>query len=137
MQPVARKIPAAVVIGLIAAVALDTVIQVAWKRAVAEVPGDASFATVARAAGTSPFFYAAMAAFTAQFFNWLRVLKRADLSFAQPFTALSYVTVLAISGRALHETISAPKITGVALIFIGVFFISRTPFRTADGAGTR
>ena len=134
MNPAAKKIPGAVVGGLIAAIVLDTVIQVAWKRAVAGIPAEASFAAIAGAACLNPFFYAAMGAFAAQFFNWLRVLKHADLSFAQPFTALSYVSVLAISGRALHENISAAKIAGVALIFVGVFFISRTPFRTTEGA---
>jgi drug/metabolite transporter (DMT)-like permease len=134
MIAASKKIPAAVVGGLIAAIALDTVIQVAWKRAVGAVPAGASFGTTLGAAAASPFFYAAMAAFAAQFYNWLRVLRRADLSFAQPFTALSYVSVLAISGHALHENISAGKVAGVALIFAGVFLISRTPFHTAGGA---
>lgn len=133
MKPAASKIPAAVVGGLIAAVALDTVIQVTWKRAVAGIPAEASVTAVARAAGVSPFFYAAMAAFALQMFNWLRVLKQADLSFAQPFTALGYVSVLAISRHSLHETIAPAKVAGVALIFVGVFFISRTPFSTAGG----
>ncbi len=134
MTPAAKKIPGAVVGGLIAAIVLDTVIQIAWKRAMVGLPAEASFAAIVGGAGRSPFFYAAMAAFAAQFVNWLRVLKHADLSFAQPFTALSYVSVLAISGRALHEDISAMKIAGVVLIFVGVLFISRTPFRTTDGA---
>lgn len=130
-MPAVSKIPAAVVGGLVAAVVLDTVIQIAWKRAVGGVaPGASPRATLA-AAAASPFFYAAMAAFAAQFFNWLRVLKSADLSFAQPFTALSYISVLTISNRALHESISAAKLFGIGLIFAGVYFISRTPFRTA------
>ena len=65
----------------------------------------------------------------------MRVLARADLSFAQPFTALGYITVLAISAHSLHEQISAPKVLGVALILLGVFFISRTPFRTTGVPG--
>ena len=134
MKSTAKKIPTKVIGGLIAAIVLDTVIQVAWKCAVAGVAPDASFVTTFGAAAASPFFYVAMGALTVQFFNWLRVLKCADLSFAQPFTALSYVSVLAISGRALHEDISATKIAGVGLIFVGVFFISQTPFRTTDNA---
>ena len=135
MKPAAKTIPAVVVGGLIAAIVLDTVIQIAWKRAVAGIPTEASFTTVAGAAGASPFFYAAMAAFAVQFFNWLRVLKHADLSFAQPFTALSYVSVLAISSHSLHENISAAKVAGVGLIFVGVVFISRTPFHTGEESG--
>jgi drug/metabolite transporter (DMT)-like permease len=134
MKPAPTKLPRGVVVGLGLAIALDTAIQIAWKRAVGGVPGDASFATTVRGAAASPFFYVAMAAFGAQLYNWMRVLARIDLSFAQPITALSYVTVLAISARSLHEEISGAKILGVALILIGVFFISRTPFRTGGGA---
>jgi drug/metabolite transporter (DMT)-like permease len=133
-MPEVKKIPGAVVGGLAAAVVLDTVIQIAWKRTVGGVPEGASSAATLATAATSPFFYAAMAAFAAQFFNWLRVLKSADLSFAQPFTALSYVSVLTISHRSLHEEISMTKVIGVGLIFVGVFFISRTPFQTGGKA---
>jgi drug/metabolite transporter (DMT)-like permease len=89
-----------------------------------------------RGALANPLFYAAMLAFGAQLFNWLRVLARADLSFAQPFTAISYITVLAISCHSLQESLSVSKIFGVALILVGVFCISRTPFRTV-GVGDR
>lgn len=112
------------------AVALDTVIQVAWKAALAAIPPDASAAAALRGVLSTPAFGVAMLAFIAQLWNWLRVLARADLSFAQPFTALSYLTVLTISSRFLHESLSLSKLGGTALILLGVFLISRTPHRT-------
>jgi len=130
MKRVPTKLPGAVVVGLILAIILDTFIQITWKLSVSHVPADASASATIRGALASPLFYAAMLAFGAQLFNWVRVLARADLSFAQPFTALSYITVLAISCRSLHESLSVSKMAGVALILVGVFFISRTPFRT-------
>lgn len=126
------KLPGAVIVGLILAIVLDTVIQITWKLAVAHVPGNASVAATVGGALASPFFYAAMLAFGAQLYNWLRVLARADLSFAQPFTALSFISVLAVSSHSLHENISPSKMFGVALILLGVFFISRTPYHTAQ-----
>jgi drug/metabolite transporter (DMT)-like permease len=114
------------------AIVLDTIIQITWKLAVSGIPGNASMAATAWGALSTPFFYAAMFGFGAQLFNWVRVLARTDLSFAQPFTALSYISVLAISAHSLHENISLSKALGVALILTGVFFISRTPFRTAS-----
>lgn len=126
------KLPGAVVGGLILAIVLDTIIQITWKLAVAGVPGNASVAATAREVLSNPLFCAAMLAFGAQLFNWVRVLARADLSFAQPFTALSYISVLAISAHSLHESIPSTKALGVILILVGVFFISRTPFRTAN-----
>ncbi|HTZ21063.1 MAG TPA: EamA family transporter [Opitutaceae bacterium] len=130
MNRIPTKLPGAVVVGLVLAIVLDTFIQIAWKLSVAHVPVDASVVATARGALSSPFFYAAMVAFGAQLFNWMRVLARADLSFAQPFTALSYISVLAISCHSLHEDLSVSKMFGVALILVGVFFISRTPFHT-------
>ena len=135
MNRIPTKLPGAVVFGLVLAIVLDTFIQIAWKLSVSHVPADASVSATIRGALASPLFYAAMLAFGAQLFNWIRVLARADLSFAQPFTAISYITVLAISCRSLHESLSVSKLFGVALILVGVFFISRTPFRTAGTDG--
>lgn len=114
------KIPGSVIAGLVLAVVLDTIVQITWKLAVGTGAGVLS----------SPFFYVAMLALGAQFYNWMRVLAKADLSFAQPFTALSYVSVLLISGRSLHESISFFQLLGVGLILLGVFLVSRTPSRT-------
>jgi drug/metabolite transporter (DMT)-like permease len=124
------KIPRPVVAGLCLAVVLDTAIQIAWKLAVSGIPAGASATATLAGALASPFFYAAMLAFGAQMWNWLRVLARADLSFAQPFTALSYISVLTLSSHSLHESLSLAKIAGVGLILLGVFLISRTPSLT-------
>ena len=134
MKSGAAALPGAVVVGLVLAVVLDTFIQIAWKLAVSGSPGGAGPAAAALGAFSSPFFYAAMLGLAAQLFNWMRVLARADLSFAQPFTALSYLSVFALSARSLNERISAPKAMGVCLILIGVFLISRTPFRSPPSA---
>jgi drug/metabolite transporter (DMT)-like permease len=129
------KMPRSVWVGLMLAIVLDTVIQIFWKLAVSHIPQDASAMSTARAALHAPAFYAAMGAFAAQLFNWTRVLARADLSFAQPFTALSYITVLAFSSHSLHEHVSLIRILGVAMIFLGVYFISRTPHETTHVVG--
>jgi len=129
------KLPAAVVGGLILAIILDTFVQITWKLSVAHIPLSASVAATVRAVLASPLFYAAMLAVGVQFWNWIRVLARADLSFAQPFTALSYLSVLALSWLSLHEHLSIFRLVGVAFILAGVFFISRTPFRTAGESG--
>jgi drug/metabolite transporter (DMT)-like permease len=128
------KFPRTVVAGLVLAVVLDTVMQIVWKLSVAHVPAGASLGAAVCAVLTTPLFYVAMLALVAQLWNWLRVLAHADLSFAQPITALSYITVIAISCGWLHEKISLTKVIGVALIFVGVFCISRTPFRTVEQA---
>ena len=134
-MPRRSKLPRAVAAGIVMAVLLDTAIQILWNWAVRGIPVDASALATARGALSNPWFYAAMATFVSQLFNWTRVLARADLSFAQPLTALSYLSVLAVSSRSLHESLSAFKLIGVGFVLLGVFFISRTPHRTGSGPG--
>ena len=69
--------------------------------------------------------------FIAQLFNWLRVLQISDLSYSQPITALSYVTVLGLSAAWLGEQIDLLKVAGIILILAGVWFISRGPHHSA------
>lgn len=125
-----KKIPKAVIAGLVLAIVLDTIVQISWKLAVTGIPENASIPATALGAFSGIFFYFALLAFAAQYFNWMQVLARADLSFAQPITALSYITVLVISDRSLNEKISLIKVCGVALILLGVYFISRTSYKT-------
>jgi len=129
-RPAARP-PTSVVAGLLLAIILDTFIQITWKTAAGSAPADAGLLAGLGRVLANPWFLAAMLAFAAQLWNWLRVLARADLSYAQPITALSYVTVLGLSVVWLHETISLRQGAGVALILLGVWSISRTPSRTA------
>jgi len=129
-MPTNTKIPLAVILGLVLAIALDTIVQISWKFAVTSLPENAPVAVMGMGMLSDLFFYLVLLAFVAQYFNWMRVLARADLSFAQPITALSYITVLALSRLALHEKVSLSKILGIALIMLGVFLISQTPHRT-------
>jgi drug/metabolite transporter (DMT)-like permease len=132
------RIPRTVIAGIALAVLLDTVIQITWKLAVAGIPDDASLGATVSGALSGPYFYVAMLAFGAQLINWMRVLARADLSYAQPFTALSYLTVLTLSSHTLHEHLSPARLCGVGMILAGVFLISRTSHRTPDvQRGTR
>ena len=66
-----------------------------------------------------------MAIFLSQLFNWLKVLERADLSYAQPITSLSYVSVCILSAALLHEHIGASKTIGVLCVLCGVLLVSR------------
>jgi drug/metabolite transporter (DMT)-like permease len=124
--------PVTVLVGLILAIMLDTAVQITWKWAVKGIPENASILLTVREVFRGPYFYVVMFLFVAQFVNWMRVLAHADLSYVQPFTALSYITVLTLSSYILHEQITSVKILGVALIFVGVFFISQTPHRTTN-----
>jgi len=112
--------------GLLAAVALDTLLQLTWKTTVLATPADPSPWATLGAVFTNPLFIGVIAIMTLQFFNWLMVLAQADLSYAQPIVALSYATVPILSVLVLGEAVDSIQIAGVALVIVGVWFISQT-----------
>lgn len=73
-----------------------------------------------------PVFLVVALLLACQLFNWLKVLDHADLSYAQPITSLSYVSVGLCSVFLLDEPIDGQMLAGIALILAGVWFISRT-----------
>ena len=127
-----RKIPLRLWVGLWLAVILDTAVQLCWKSATLHIPQSASLLETAVLTLHQPLFIAAMLMFLAQFVNWMQVLSKADLSFAHPFTALSYISVCGLSALLLHETQSPARLFGVALILMGVWFISQTKHHTPN-----
>jgi drug/metabolite transporter (DMT)-like permease len=57
---------------------------------------------------------------------WLLVLSRTSLSFAYPFTALTYGVILIFDRTVLHEEVSRLRWFGVFLIMLGIVLVSRT-----------
>jgi drug/metabolite transporter (DMT)-like permease len=67
--------------------------------------------------------------FVLQLINWLLVLERVDLSYAQPLTALSYVSVCLLSAWLFGERLDLHKGLGVSLVLLGVVLVSVEPVR--------
>jgi drug/metabolite transporter (DMT)-like permease len=101
--------------GLTMTIAMDTIVQLCWKFAVGQIPDTIDL----------------WQSFVSVLHEPLLVLAHADLSYAQPITALSYVTVSAASMAIFHEHLSPLRVFGLAMILIGVWVISRTNLRTA------
>jgi drug/metabolite transporter (DMT)-like permease len=80
-----------------------------------------------RALISQPFVWGGLALFGLSALVWLVVLSRASLSFAYPFAALTYVTILLFDHFVLDEQVPALRWGGVACIGLGIFLISRTP----------
>ena len=119
------RVPVRLVIGLAVAIALDTGLQLVWKIGVADIP-DTSLRDAAVAVATNPIFILVVALMAAQLVNWLKVLDHADLSYAKPFTSLSYVTVCALSVLVLGEHIAPLQIVGILVVVAGVWCVSVT-----------
>ena len=119
------RVPLRLVIGLAVAIALDTGLQLIWKIGVADIP-DTSLWDAVVAVATNPIFILVIAFMAAQLVNWLKVLDHADLSYAKPFTSLSYVTVCALSVLLLGERIAPLQIVGIVVVVAGVWCVSVT-----------
>ncbi len=113
-------------IGLLAAVTIDTLLQLTWKTAVLETPADVSPLATLGSVFANPLFIGVITLMTLQFFNWLAVLSQADLSYAKPIAALSYASVPIFSVLMLNETVDGVQIAGLAFVIAGVWFISQT-----------
>lgn len=64
-----------------------------------------------------------VAAFVASL-AWMAAMTRFELSYAYPFTSLSFVIVLVLSVWMLGETLTLNKVIGVALIVAGTVVVS-------------
>jgi drug/metabolite transporter (DMT)-like permease len=62
---------------------------------------------------------------------YMTALSWADLTFVLPATSLAYVAVALLSRFWLHEQISPLRWLGIALITMGVGFVTRGPSFTA------
>jgi drug/metabolite transporter (DMT)-like permease len=121
-------------IGLLAAIAFDTLLQLTWKTTVLEAPADSSPWATLGAVFTNPLIIGVIAIMSLQFFNWLMVLGEADLSYAKPVASLSYASVPVLSGLVLHEAVDFMEIAGVTFVIMGVCCISQTKPLTKEAS---
>jgi drug/metabolite transporter (DMT)-like permease len=120
------RVPVRLVIGLAVAIALDTGLQLVWKTGIAGLPDTSSVRETLVAIALNPIFVLVAVFMGAQLVNWLKVLDHADLSYAKPFTSLSYVTVCVLSVLLLSEHIAPLQIVGIVVVVAGVWCVSRT-----------
>ena len=120
------RVPVRLVIGLAVAIALDTALQLVWKTGIAELPDTSSVRETLVAVALNPIFLLVAVLMGAQLVNWLKVLDHADLSYAKPFTSLSYITVCILSVAVLGEHLAPMQIVGIVIVVAGVWCVSLT-----------
>lgn len=122
-DPVKQGPGRGVAVGLALAIVLDTAGQLLWKRAAVGLPDSLSPAVLLASLIHDPLPLAVLGVFALQLVNWLLVLERADLSYAQPITSLSYVSVVCLSVWLLGERLDATRLLGISLVLLGVGLI--------------
>jgi drug/metabolite transporter (DMT)-like permease len=88
------------------------------------------------AAVFTPWIVAGIALLIGFFASYLTALSWADLTYVLPATAFGNVIVAFLSYFWLHEPISLSRWAGIALITLGVGFVSQGPSLTQPPAAT-
>ena len=70
------------------------------------------------------------------FASYLTALSFADLTYVLPATSVGYVLMALLARFFLNEQISVYRWAGIALIALGVGFVTQGPSRTEDARGT-
>lgn len=111
--------------------------DIALSRGMKEV-GELSLAhwTHAIAAIFTPWVGVGILLLIAFFASYLAALSFADLTYVLPATSVGYILMALLARFFLQEHISPYRWAGIALISLGVGFVTRGPARTHDARGT-
>lgn len=69
--------------------------------------------------------------YTLNFFIWIIILSRVDLSIALPVGSTSYIITPLLAMIFLHENISLMRWLGILLIVCGIYFVSESAHEKA------
>jgi drug/metabolite transporter (DMT)-like permease len=119
-----------IAIGMTLTVILDTIVQLLWKFSVATLPASVAMEQLVRAALHQPWFLLLVVVAAFQFANWILLLERAELSYAKPVAALSYVTVSLASAWLFGEHVGPLKAIGITCVLAGVWLLCRSGAKT-------
>jgi drug/metabolite transporter (DMT)-like permease len=124
------RVPIVIWLGLLSTIILDTVVQMTWKTLVIQIPDGVGLAAAVKIVGAQSYFYYLLILFVMQFFCWMILLGKADLTYVKPFTSLSLVTVSVCAAILFNEHIGSMRIAGIAMMIAGVWLISGTDHKT-------
>ena len=76
---------------------------------------------------SSVWLWLGIIAYTLNFFIWIQILSRIELSVAMPVGSTSYVLIPILALLFLHEKASLLQWLGIFLIAMGIHFVSKSP----------
>jgi multidrug transporter EmrE-like cation transporter len=98
--------------------------QLILKRGMNQMGGGAVSGSLIRRIATSPWVIGGLLVYGLSVINWLLALSHLELSYAYPFASLSYIGIIIGSYFIFNERITLLRITGIAVIILGVFVTS-------------
>ncbi|MCX8045168.1 MAG: DMT family transporter [Desulfobacterota bacterium] len=109
---------------------IESFAELFWKKgALATGIDNVTFANVTQFMSsmlTGPEFLTGLFLYIVNFFLWVTVLSRVDLSVAFPTGSTSYIIVALLSMVFLDEHISLYRWSGIICIITGIYFISKS-----------
>ncbi len=75
---------------------------------------------------TSGYIWLGILIFLINFFMWITVLSRIDLSIAYPVSSFSYILVPILAMISLHEVVNPLRWVGIVLIIAGVYLVAKS-----------
>lgn len=79
-----------------------------------------------------PLLWVGVSLYLLNFFIWMVILSRLDLSVALPIGGMCYIIVPLLAKIFLHESLGVARWCGIGLIVLGVYFVSRTARRESN-----
>jgi len=74
----------------------------------------------------SHFFWIGLIIYLSNFFLWMKILSKIDLSVALPLASIGYILIPIASIFFLHEHVPPARWLGLALIIWGIYFVSQS-----------
>ncbi len=71
-------------------------------------------------------FWIGLIIYLSNFFLWMNILSKVDLSVALPLASSSYILIPIAAIFFLHEFVSPLRWLGLVLIILGIYFVSRS-----------
>ena len=73
-----------------------------------------------------PHIIAGLACYAISVVVWILALSRVQVSIAYPMLSLGYVVTAFIAWAFMGEAVNAMRISGIAVIIVGVFLVARS-----------
>ena len=114
---------------------IDTAAQVLMKKGLVQTGIDSvnlsNIARFAALSASSAYLWLGIFVFALNFFVWIVILYKVDLSIAMPVGSFCYIFIPICAMLFLHEYISPVRWAGIVCIILGIHFVaqSRKPAR--------
>ncbi|MDD5439751.1 MAG: EamA family transporter [Candidatus Omnitrophica bacterium] len=108
----------------------DAIVQALWKKGTLDAGiSDVSFRNVAEFISlnaSSVYIWLGIVIYVLNFFIWVLILSRVELSVAMPAGSTTYIMIPLIAIFFFKEQVSLLRWIGIAFIILGIFVVSRS-----------